>query len=655
MFCENEKSIQPTTHICVSKFKPNITQSRCFAENSTMSIMKPEKASKSYKNESECLVNDKTSIPLSKSASLQAFSVGNSFSEKVLSPKFPDSLKTKNNSSYWEKVEKFNMNFTPDVKTSQIDATNISLTQTRNNPGCNRYDSESSSGSDLIDLTSKNNVPIGEMYNDDIDYMNNYLKSLPDYNELNRKISSEQQKCEDIYDRLLCINSSLKSNLLPKSNSYHSISTATPYQPPSAQSSNNAKNKITRSSSSSVVNYNLISKHNHTGVTPIKLVDQIQIKSRPNQIVTSKLQQKSSPTNADFNDKFKLQNKLPTMNCTLSTSLQRSSSKKGLNDFWSENLAKTNQQKMGWNYNKIMANKLDSFKPNNNNNISPSYGYKLQKNMSLSRLGQRIQQNVSREELYNLICDNEPEKSLDSSVSGKFNCNSLLKIEATPKLTFNASTQILKPQSIQQSYVSTGMINTLAKSISQTSVPSPYTQIMQMKSPRVNNIPTLSKPLCKSTSSTHVFSQSHEGHQDMFNPKNLMKSSSSSSIFNNTPRNMNANIQLVNKCSINNVNDIRTVFNQGDKPKSGVDIENNNTINDEQLKTQNADIFQGISSSKRPNTEARTLNQFDKKISQSRKKPDLKFDVQMGIANNLSSTVSLDTNMKIPENLMNNR
>lgn len=655
MFCENEKSIQPKTHICVSKSKPNMSQSRCFAENSTMSTLKPDKASKSYKNESEC---SNSSIPLSKSVSLQAFSSGNSFSENVLSSKFSDSPKTKNNPSYWVTTDKFTSTSTPYVKTTQIDAPmNASLTQTSFNPGCNRYnkyDSESSSSSDLIDLTSRNNVPIGEMYNDDIDYMNNYLKSLPDYNELNRKISNEQQKCEDIYDRLLCINSSLKSNLLPKSNSYHSISTAlaTPHQSLSAQSSNNAKNKIIRSSSSSVVNQNLLSNRNHTGVTPIKLMDQIQIKSRPYEIVKSKSKQESSPTNPDFNEKFKLQNKLPTTNCTLNKSLQRSNSKKGLNDFWSENLAKTNQQKMGWNYDKIMANKLDSFKSNNSYNISPSNGYKLQKNMSLSQLGQRIQQNVSREELYNLICNNEPERSLDSNI-GKIDCNSLSKIEAAPKLTLSRSTQILKTQSMQQSYVPTGMINPLAKSISQTIVPSPYVQIMKMKSPRINTIPTLFKPLCKSSSNTHVF-----GHQDKFTPRNLMKSASSSSIFNTTPGNPNANIQLVSKCSINNINNISKGSKQGDRPKGFVNIENNNTMNDQQIKTQNADIFHGISSSNGPNAEteptARTFNQFNSIFTQSRKKPDSKYNVPMSITKSVPS-LSLDTNIMIPRKLMNNR
>lgn len=152
-----------------------------------------------------------------------------------------------------------------------------------NSDNSNPNDSESSSNSDIIDLTSNKAVPVSEMYNDDIDYMDSYLKSLPDYNELNKKITNEQQRCEDIYDRLQSINSSLKLKLLPKSNSYHSICTAStqPYrnannvhamQSISARNDNSdtAKNKIHRSSSSSIVNQKLINNPDTVGLYPIK-------------------------------------------------------------------------------------------------------------------------------------------------------------------------------------------------------------------------------------------------------------------------------------------------------------------------------------------------------------------------------------------------
>ncbi|XP_055323167.1 protein PF3D7_1417600-like [Sitodiplosis mosellana] len=659
MFCENEKSIQPTTHKCVSKSKPNMTQPTCYVEHSTMITKQPDRTGTSYKNVNECLLDAKSSIPLSKSASLQAFSSGNPFSENLLSSKYAKSPKKKNNSSLWTAAEKRTNISTANVKNLQIVAPGTSLAQTIHNSGCNRYnkyDSESSSGSDLIDLTSRKNVSVGEMYNDDIDYMNNYLKSLPDYNELNKKISNEQQKCEDIYDRLLCINSSLKSNFLPKSNSCHSIATALvkPHQSLSVQSGNNAKNKIIRSSSSSVVNHNMISNRGHTGVTPIDSMNSIKTKACPNQIISSKLPQVSSQTKLDFNETFKFQNTLPKS--ASSTSLQRSNSKKGLNEFWSENLAKSNQQKMGWNYNKIMANKLENFK-SDNNNVTPSNGYKLQKNMSLSQLGQRIQQNVSREELYNLICNNEPDRPLETDTSTKINCNSFLQLDAPPKLTSNRSTQIHKPQSVQQSYVPMGMINPLEKSVSQASMPSTYIQRMKMKSPRKNNIPTLCQPICRSTSNTYVFSRAHEGQQDSFTPTNLMKSSSSSSIFNTAPGNMTANIKLITNCSINNTNNIGTVSGQSNKSKAVLNSENKINMNNELLKIQNEIPFHETSSLNKRNTEnkfaAKTFNKFNSIFTQNRKNPNSKSNIQMPIFTNLPSTISHDTNIKSSRNSMN--
>lgn len=303
--------------------------------------------------------------------------------------------------------------------------------------------------------------------------------------------------------------------------------------------------------------------------------------------------------------------------------MNRSNSKKGLNDFWSDNLAKGNQAKMGWNYNKIMASKVDNTMPtpiitnknnnhdydNNNNNKMNSNmnnnagdanlysssianlkngsannpnlmgGYKLQKNMSLSQLDQRIRQNVSREELYNLICNNEqPQQNeiLPTSDSIARNTKNLLQssinsinnnTQQNPQKqqislqsqndivkkikSFNQSNQIQKhqqqwPQTIQpildrsnnqKSNNNSRALETspLSKSISQTSVPSLFAQLTKKKSPRKASIPLLFKPLCKSTSNTHVFNRNYDVSdepQETFTPKILVKSSSSSSIFN---------------------------------------------------------------------------------------------------------------------------
>lgn len=688
MFCENEKSIHPTTHTCVSHSKPNMSQAADgYGEHGIAATPKNRSDGRtnasSFMNgvdiQSESTSSGKTVIPLSKSTSLKTFTDRHAIPKNLFTASYKnlasqieedapfsvkmnkcnaiDVNKTSNDSNANDKDSK-NINAkkiavapalsavqsstasasastptTQSTSATPLISSRVQSAGSGNSSGGTgrvRYkknDSESSSGSDVIDLTtssSKKNVPVSDMYNDDIDYMNNYLKSLPDYNELNRKISNEQQKCEDIYDRLLCINSSLKSNLLPKSNSYHSICTAStkPYQSISARGENNSsnnnknssvatKNKIIRSSSSSIVNQNLINNPDKFGAHPIAESKQsiAMIKTGHNQAINTKTvakaqqkqpQQQPPDTNKDFNEMYKFRNPLPKS--ASSTNLHRSNSIKELNDFWSENLAKSNQQKLGWNYSRIMANRGDNtnaspnpqpspnpngnantnmgtsgpnasnvsvnngndravtkLNSNKNDNYAPLSGYKLQKNMSLSQLDQKIRQNVSREELYNLICNNEPAqqqqqqhkpaestKHFNQMSGNKNNINynnnlhrtaadSTIAHKSKPNQTAHHTHS--KPQNAHQTMQCTstasGQTNPLSKSFSQQSMPSFFTHFTKMKSPKKNSIPTLFKPLCKSSSNTHVFNnQTRDAPPETFTPKFLMKSSSSSSIFN---------------------------------------------------------------------------------------------------------------------------
>lgn len=643
MFCENEKSIQPKTHTCVFHTNPNMTQSRYFGENSTIVAKQSDSPSIEYKVPNNRLVDMGNPIPLSKSTSLQAFSTSKllKIPTENVSSKYGTSSKTNNSGSFWVTAEKININAIPSVKSVKSHVPNASLMQSKPKLGSNqhnKHDSESSSGSDLIDLTSKSNLPVCEMYNDDIDYMNNYLKSLPDYNELNRKITNEQQKCEDIYDRLLCINSSLKSNLLPKSNSYHSISTAltSPHQFLSAQATtqngNTAKNNITRSSSSSVVNHSFVNSPHHdkqVGITPIKSTDLMHIKVHPSQIKSNITLQASPQTKTYFNETSKLQNTLPKNES--STSLVRSNSKKGLTDFWSENLAKTSQQKMGWNYSKIIASKLDNFK-SNTGNISPTNGYKLQKNMSLSQLGQKIQQNVSREELYNLICNNEPNKPTDMK---PLDLNLIRKYN-----------NFFKPQLMQPSWSPKGVIGPLSKSVSQTSVPTTYTLFTKMKSPRKNNIPTIFKPLCKSSSNTHVLNPTHESQKDSFISKNLMKSSSSSSIFNSSSKNMGARIKQIDSSSTNKTDNLGLASVQADKSKANLNTQNNGL-----LKLQNQVPTHEMAYEQ--NEKAKCVAQKFHQFTQNRKNPISTVNFHLPIYPN--TAIPNDILIKSPRKSMNNR
>lgn len=57
-------------------------------------------------------------------------------------------------------------------------------------------------------------------YDAEIEKMNSYLKSLPDYSELDKKIHKEFRKCEDLYDQIESINNAAK---LSKSSSHQSI------------------------------------------------------------------------------------------------------------------------------------------------------------------------------------------------------------------------------------------------------------------------------------------------------------------------------------------------------------------------------------------------------------------------------------------------
>lgn len=575
MFCENEKSIHPTTHMCVSHPKSNISQLN-HGENPT-GLTSRTSAQNDWTNTLHTnlieinAMSEKKKIPLFKSVSLQVFAIENQFSENM-TPKYKQ--KPKQNGIFTEKTDKC---FNNSISNANILQRNSYLPVKSSKSmkpyiESNRYnDSESSSSSDLVDLTSKKNVPVSEMYNEDIDYMNNYLKSLPDYDELNRKISNEQQKCEDIYDRLICINSSLKSNRLPKSNSYHSIST-TLIKPDQSFSANNGtvKNKLFHSLSSSTVNHSLINSPDSVGFIPIKPMNSAQIK------------EPRVPSKSKSN--FIEMNKLPTtlLKSASSTSLQRSSSKQGLNDFWSHNLAKSTQQKLGWNYNKIMANKSNGIGSNSrmaNNNIeetSEITGYKLQKNMSLSHLGQKIQQNVSRKELYDIMCNNEVDQSkkiTQNILDKKKNLRCSDCKQKSNSYQFNQSNQLFQ----QSAHILHNQKNELSKSFSQTSVPSFTTQYNEIKSSKKTSIPTLFKTSLNSTTGTQ-FDLSYP--QENFAEKSLVKSLSSSSI----GKLQNTKNENMHNKPITNTFDMRSngksvLFNRHDKIYNNNDLFNiQNTI-----------------------------------------------------------------------------
>lgn len=375
------------------------------------------------------------------------------------------------------------------------------------------------------------NTIASNMYDDDIDFMNNYLKSLPDYNELNKKISNEHKKCTDIYDKLKSINTSLQSqsNRLPKSNSFHSICPGASTKPFAMQSISvdQSANGIEAKNKNSTINRNAMAstaKPSSTiGTDKIGIKPAISSSSTIVASPSSSVAVAAKPT-IDLNDVSRKNQPLPksaSSSCVNMNNMPNDTNgtKKCLNDFWSEHLARNNQQKFGWNYNRIMAVQKANKQPPIENlpsaAMTTNNSYKLQKNMSLSQLDKSIRQDLSREELYNLICNSD-------------------------QSTINRSNA--QPPQHQP----------LSKSVSQTSVPSSSFAV-PVKISRKPSIPTLFKPLCKSTSNTHVFNRNYDisdEPRETFTPKLLVKSCSSSSVFGHMP----SSSQIPNNHNNNNYN-----------------------------------------------------------------------------------------------------
>lgn len=419
-------------------------------------------------------------------------------------------------------------------------------------------------------------MSVSKLYDDEITFMNSYLKSLPDYNELDEKISSEQKKCEDMYDQLKSINSSLKTtsstvtpvstvpkmttttstNLLPKSNSYHSICSAstksfgapstlsTPSLPLVARNEQSIENKIDRSPSHPSLYRNTLATSS-TKIDTSKIADgnvptSVLMATR---VVPTTATVSSTPT-LSMTSLPSIQPRPvpPAQNSYLPKSASSScvnsvlSSKRCLNDFWTEHLARNNQQKFGWNYGRIMAAK----KPNdgldqNANEVSTDEGVamdtttsadgcKLQRNMSLSQLDKRLRQIEygPRDDIFN--------------VSRKK--NAVTSTTLTPAINDRfVATKPEQPKAESNAIASAP----LAKSFSHSQMPtstaaSVLSAFAQLKAPRKASIPTLFKPLCKSTSSTHVFHTNFDVDEprETFTPKLLVKSSSSTTLGQNS-------------------------------------------------------------------------------------------------------------------------
>lgn len=239
-------------------------------------------------------------------------------------------------------------------------------------------------------------------YDAEIEMMNKYLKSLPDYSELDRRLHQEFQECEDLYDRL-------KRQQLTKSISQQSM--------PGKTSQGGAGGD--------------------TGVVPAACVCAGSGLSKSSSInfVNNRTPRLAYPS-IFYSDQSKLHRSISSSNMPNSDS-NLSLNKQLMNDFWSENLCSSQKRQTPkrtfWNYDKICgaqlgdagqpfkvdaktAKKLAIFDPTvaeaaqkELQKQEQPQSHRLQKNASLSQLDLKVRQAVTKDDLYELmVCNEQP-------------------------------------------------------------------------------------------------------------------------------------------------------------------------------------------------------------------------------------------------------
>lgn len=244
-------------------------------------------------------------------------------------------------------------------KTSMLPIATSTTTKNSDSPLLQRITANCSKkgnfNNELIDLRTKTVAaaatkslvyPSCDSYNADIEYMNEYLKGLPDYSKLNNKVN----KHKSIYDNNKQQQQPPLSIPLVKSVSSHSFG------------GRFAPNRV-----------------DHPDIQPF-IPPKIELQPQLQQPQNFKPGLQKSFSNSCVNS-----------NLTLG--------KQYLNDFWLKNskVMKINQSKPTWNYNKIMSKQDEEDYEQQDN-------YKLRKNYSIPELNQQIKR--SKEELYKLEMSN---------------------------------------------------------------------------------------------------------------------------------------------------------------------------------------------------------------------------------------------------------
>lgn len=219
-----------------------------------------------------------------------------------------------------------------------------------------------------MDLTRAN-----DLYSADIDYMNNYLKSLPDYSKINQKQYEgsstvrlrEHPTPKPFYNAVADYNSrnSHKSsvqiqqspktqrkhiNPLSKSNSIHTFSKRNIGQSIEKETlANEQKSKISRSTSSTTIPAKETNDLMGFMKKPSSLMNIFKKLGSQNPPSTAQ-QAKNSSNNNNVRRNVHDVSKTPSV-----------SRSKNIGDFWNENLQQqnTSNKKFGWNYQKIIPQK----------------------------------------------------------------------------------------------------------------------------------------------------------------------------------------------------------------------------------------------------------------------------------------------------------
>ncbi|XP_055919498.1 AF4/FMR2 family member lilli isoform X2 [Eupeodes corollae] len=361
--------------------------------------------------------------------------------------------------------------------------------------------------------TTSSSVPGKESdyYDAEIDYMNKYLQSLPDYGELDKKIHKEYKKCEDLCDQMQNFNTNHQplspfrrhqqqqqqqqpqAQPLSKSSSHQSVTSAAAaasssvgirppivyprpvltsssiniptadapvagsksrLQFPSTSAPLQPATKLMRSISSSNV------PPQYGVVPPSKHMQMLPLSNAPSLIGGGAVAAAPSPSQVTALQKS-------ASNASIKSNL--SAGKQLMNNFWSENLgsAVKTPKKSIWNYEKICAPTATVVEPRKFKPTHEPQPNKLQKNYSLSHLDRQIQQSATKEDLYKLMCNDNPAPPAKPSITSSFTSKVPVKV-----IQANKEPEMSLNKSVSLSHVPGGGGNIgVVKSASKTHIP----------------------------------------------------------------------------------------------------------------------------------------------------------------------------------------